>query len=181
MRDTVLGTGQMADEIEEAEGSEEDGEGEGGAAPKRRLAGRTLVLFIALPAVVVIAAVVGAVAFFQPFSGESESGVTENAQETSFYDLPEILVNLSQQDKRSQFLKLKIALEISDRDASSALEPVMPRVLDTFQIYLRELRTDDLEGSAGIYRLKEELLRRVNLAIRPHKVDRILFKEIIVQ
>jgi flagellar FliL protein len=170
----------MADEIEEGEGTEEGGEGEG-AAPKRRLAGRTLVLFIALPAVVVIAAVVGAVMVFQPFSGESNSGSTTEVQETSFYDLPEILVNLSQQDKRSQFLKLKIALEVSDRNASSALEPVMPRVLDTFQIYLRELRTDDLEGSAGIYRLKEELLRRVNLAIRPHKVDRILFKEIIVQ
>ena len=172
----------MAEEPKDAEGIEDDGDGEETPAPpKRRLAGRTLVLYIILPAVVVVGAAAGGLFFLQPFSGGGGGQGTTETRQAAFYDLPEILVNLSQQDKRSQFLKLKIALELSDRDATAALEPVMPRVLDTFQIYLRELRTDDLEGSAGIYRLKEELLRRVNLAIRPHKVDRILFKEIIVQ
>jgi flagellar FliL protein len=160
---------------------EDDGDGEQAPPPKRRLAGRTLVLYIILPAIVVIGAAVGGLLVLQPYMGDSGGSGSMESREATFYDLPEILVNLSQQDKRSQFLKLKIALELSDREASAALEPVLPRVLDTFQIYLRELRTDDLEGSAGIYRLKEELLRRVNLAIRPHKVDRILFKEIIVQ
>ncbi len=61
------------------------------------------------------------------------------------------------------------------------IEPRMPRVLDAFQVYLRELRPSDLEGSAGLYRLKEELLRRVNLAVYPASVDNILFKEILVQ
>lgn len=172
----------MSDEANEAEDDRPDEE-EGGEekAGKKRLAGRTLVLFFILPAMLVIGAVVGGVMYLDPFSGESsDAGETMNKQAV-FYDLPEMLVNLSQQEKRSQYLKLKIALELSDQKASSALQPVLPRVLDTFQIYLRELRTDDLEGSAGVYRLKEELLRRVNLAIRPHKVDRILFKEIIVQ
>ena len=54
-------------------------------------------------------------------------------------------------------------------------------MVDAFQVYLRELRKSDLEGSAGIYRLKEELRRRVNLAIYPAKIDSILFKEILVQ
>ena len=57
----------------------------------------------------------------------------------------------------------------------------MPRVLDMFQLYLRELRSTDLDGSAGIFRLKEELLRRVNIEVHPHKVKRVLFKEIIIQ
>ena len=39
------------------------------------------------------------------------------------------------------------------------IEAVMPRIVDNFQIYLRELRLEDLRGSAGIYRLREELLR----------------------
>jgi flagellar FliL protein len=54
-------------------------------------------------------------------------------------------------------------------------------VLDAFQIYLRELRPEDLEGSAGILRVKEELLRRINLAIQPPLATDILFKEVIIQ
>jgi flagellar FliL protein len=50
-----------------------------------------------------------------------------------------------------------------------------------FQVYLRELRPADLEGSAGTFRLKEELLRRVNMAVHPAKVDAVLFKELLVQ
>jgi flagellar FliL protein len=57
----------------------------------------------------------------------------------------------------------------------------MPRIVDNFQIYLRELRVDDLRGSGGIYRLREELLARVNAAVAPVKVNDVLFKEMLVQ
>ena len=46
---------------------------------------------------------------------------------------------------------------------------------------MRELRVNDLEGSAGLYRLREELLRRVNVAVYPAKIDAVLFKDIVVQ
>jgi len=98
-----------------------------------------------------------------------------------YYNLPEMVVNLSSQDKRAQYLKLKVSLEAKDQKVLDALNPKMPRVLDMFQLYLRELRSSDLEGSAGIYRLKEELLRRINLEIHPYQVSRVLFNEIIVQ
>ena len=61
------------------------------------------------------------------------------------------------------------------------IQPRLAKVMDAFQVYLRELRKSDLDGSAGIYRLKEELLRRVNVAIAPAQVENILFKEILVQ
>jgi flagellar FliL protein len=57
----------------------------------------------------------------------------------------------------------------------------MPRIMDAFQTYLRELRPSDLEGSAGLYRLKEELTRRVNASIAPARINAVLFKEIVVQ
>jgi len=57
----------------------------------------------------------------------------------------------------------------------------LPRVTDIFQTYLRELRPSDLNGSAGLFRLKEELTRRVNAAVAPVKVSAVLFKEIVVQ
>jgi len=58
---------------------------------------------------------------------------------------------------------------------------LLPRIIDNFQVYLRELRVGDLKGSAGIYRLREELLTRVNSAIAPSKVKGVLFKEMLVQ
>ena len=99
-----------------------------------------------------------------------------------FFDLPEVLVNLSNNGgDRTQYLKVKVVLELPDQLLMAQIQPVMPRVLDTFQTYLRELRPSDLDGSSGLYRLKEELTRRVNAAIAPNKVSAVLFKEIVVQ
>lgn len=103
------------------------------------------------------------------------------AKPSVYLDLPEMVVNLSSPDGRNQYLKIRVSLEADAQTSLDALQPVMPRVLDLFQIYLRELRISDLQGSAGLFRLKEELHRRVNLAIAPHKVTRVLFKEVVVQ
>jgi flagellar protein FliL len=104
------------------------------------------------------------------------------AKPAVFVDLPEVLVNLSNVGSdRTQYLKIKVVLELPDQLLMQQIQPVMPRLMDTFQTYLRELRPTDLDGSAGLYRLKEELTRRVNVAIAPNKVNAVLFKEIIVQ
>jgi flagellar FliL protein len=91
-------------------------------------------------------------------------------------------VNLSGTgDGRTQYLKMKIVLELPQQEMVAQVQPILPRVLDAFQTYLRELRPTDLDGSAGLYRLKEELTRRVNASIAPSKVNAVLFKEIVVQ
>ncbi len=100
---------------------------------------------------------------------------------SSVYELPTMTVNLSTSGETAAFLKLTVALELKSADMVGAVEPRLARVIDAFQVYLRELRRSDLEGSAGVYRLKEELRRRVNIAIYPAEVDSVLFKEIIVQ
>ena len=46
---------------------------------------------------------------------------------------------------------------------------------------MREIRASDLSGSVGLYRLREELLKRVNVAVYPAKVDAVLFKDLIIQ
>jgi flagellar protein FliL len=99
-----------------------------------------------------------------------------------FVDLPEVLVNLSNAgSERTQYLKIKIVLELADQSMIAQITPIMPRVMDAFQTYLRELRPSDLDGSSGLYRLKEELTRRVNAAIAPNRINAVLFKEIVVQ
>ncbi len=168
----------------EAEGEDAEGEaGEGGEAGKNkrfklRLSYKKLAI-LAVPLVLAL----GAGGYFAKdyvmdmLPGESGEVVGPKV----YYNLPEMVVNLSARDKRAQYLKLKVSLEAPSQKVLDALNPVMPRVLDMFQLYLRELRSSDLEGSAGIYRLKEELLRRINLELHPYRINRVLFNEIIIQ
>jgi flagellar FliL protein len=97
-----------------------------------------------------------------------------------FFDLPAILVNL-RSDEKPIFLKLVVSLELKDAGAMRAVEGILPRVVDQFQTYLRELRVEELSGSAATYRLKEELLRRVRIAAAPMEIQDVLFKDMIVQ
>lgn len=119
--------------------------------------------------------------------GSSQTAVEEQpvvVEQTPavFYELPSIMVNLAASSgARQQYLKLTVSLEIKDEETKMQIEPIMPRVMDTFQVYLRELRADDLEGSSGMFRLKEELRKRVNAAVAPARVDAILFTEMLVQ
>jgi flagellar protein FliL len=119
-----------------------------------------------------------------PGGGDGHGAPAAN-KKTAFLDMKEMMVNLSGQNlqatERPRYLKMKISLELSDPKLVSEVTPLLPRIEDTFQVFTRELRPADLEGSAGVYRLKEELLRRVNVAIYPSKVEAVLFKEILIQ
>jgi flagellar FliL protein len=100
----------------------------------------------------------------------------------SFVDVPDLLVNLAgAPGERVQYLKVKLVLEVKEEKLVEAIKPSMPRVTDIFQSYLRELRPADLNGSAGLFRLKEELTKRVNVAVAPNQVSAVLFKEVVVQ
>lgn len=93
-----------------------------------------------------------------------------------------MLVNLvGAPGERVQYLKLKLVLEIKEEKQVEAIKPALPRVTDLFQTYMRELRPSDLNGSAGLFRLKEELTKRVNLALAPNQVNAVLFKEVVIQ
>jgi len=165
-------------ETDEAEADGEEGQGEG----RKRFSGRTLVLYIGLPVILLILA--GAGAYFAGVFDAAEVVAEENVAPppVAFYEMPEMVVNLSTQEgQRTQYLKMQISLELPSLEVKKKIEPVLPRIVDMFQIYLRELRAQDLEGSSGIYRLKEEMIRRINTEIFPDKVSDVLFKEIIIQ
>jgi len=98
-----------------------------------------------------------------------------------FWDMPEMLVNLNTAGRRRNFLKMRVSLELANEADIARVEAVSPRIIDNFQVYLRELRLEDLQGAAGMYRLREELLNRVNAAVRPAQVRDVLFKEMIIQ
>jgi flagellar protein FliL len=142
------------------------------------------IMLIAMIAAGVVLIGGGAAAYFLLFSAPQEAASEAHAapvHESFIFNLPPMTVNLNTDDGVARFMKMTIALEVADEEVMTEIQPRMAKVVDAFQVYLRELRISDLEGSAGIYRLKEELLRRVNLAIFPAQVESILFKEILVQ
>jgi len=161
------------------EPEEQAGEGaEAASAPKRKLSVKMMAM---IGGGVVLLAGVGFGGYLMMGHKSSAEPVAE-AKPAVFIDMPEVLVNLNNAGSdRTQYLKVKVVLELPDAKLSEEIKPVMPRIMDTFQTYLRELRPTDLDGSAGLYRLKEELTRRVNIAIAPNKVNAVLFKEIVVQ
>jgi len=99
----------------------------------------------------------------------------------AFSDVPDILVNIQSSDGTPAYLKLSLSLEMDNELEKTGMTALMPRLVDQFQSYLRELRVEDLKGSEGPLRLKEELLRRVNAAAAPYKVRDVLLKQMIVQ
>jgi flagellar protein FliL len=146
------------------------------AAPKSKLK-----LIIAAAALLVLVGSGGTWFFF--FRGHVEEVHAEAVVKPPvFIDVPDMLVNLAGlPGERVQYLKVKVVLEVKEEKQVELIKPTMPRVTDLFQTYMRELRPADLNGSAGLFRLKEELTRRVNAAISPSQVTAVLFKEIVVQ
>jgi flagellar protein FliL len=169
----------MAAKKEAPKDENEEAEGEPPAKPagKRRFSLKLIVIIAA--AFVGLSAVGGGAYYFM--TNRSEAAPVAKIAPPVFFDMPDILVNLSSTGDRTQYLKVKVVLELPDEQMKAQIEPLMPRVMDMFQTYLRELRATDLDGSAGLYRLKEELTRRVNAAIAPERINAVLFKEIVIQ
>ncbi|MFY8105359.1 MAG: flagellar basal body-associated FliL family protein [Elstera sp.] len=161
---------------------------------RRRLSGKKLILYILLP-LLIIALAVGGLYFSgilgkvlssvgmggAPVASAPATGKDARSTDVVYFALPDLLVNLRSDTPRPAFLKLKISLELSSASERQEVEKKLPRVLDTFQTYLRELRPDQLQGAQAMFRLREELQARVNAVIRPITVKEVLFTEIVVQ
>lgn len=107
--------------------------------------------------------------------------IAEGPDGVTFYTLPDMVVNIQGPAGRPTYLKLKLTLEMKDSAIAEHLQAEMPRVQDMFQGFLRELRPEDLAGSAGSFQLRNEILRRVNLIAAPGKIDAVLIEEMLVQ
>jgi flagellar FliL protein len=141
-------------------------------------------LKLIIAAAAVLAIIAGGATWFLLFRhhGEETHAEAPPPKPPSYVEVPDMLVNLvGLPVERVQYLKVKIVLEVKEEKQVEAIKPALPRVTDIFQTYLRELRPSDLSGSAGLFRLKEELTRRVNVAVSPMQVSAVLFKEVVVQ
>ena len=183
----------MADESkDEADEIAEDGDE---AAPKKKMGIMKLGLFIGLPVLILVLG--GAAAFMMLTGGDDSHEVAELDEhgnpiehgdehtaavdeDVFFYEVPQMQVTI--QDGSGSFAHLQISfhLEIADEHLSEQLDHELPRIIDQFQGFLREMRPEDLAGSAGGYRLRLELLRRVNLVMGEDAVRAVLIDQFVV-
>jgi flagellar FliL protein len=158
---------------------------EGGEASGRKGRGK-LILLVAVP---LLLAGVGAGLWFSGvlpglfgMGGRSEQKSAEPPPVVAvLFDMPEIIVNLNVGNRRASYLKLRAKIEIADSRDLPHLQAAVPRLQDMFTTYLRELRPEELRGSAGTHRLREELIARANIAAHPARVTDVLFVEMLVQ
>ena len=170
---------------------------EEGAPAAKPKAGRGKLVMIAAAAILVLGAGGGAAAYFMGLFSSAQSATAGVAQDAPadehgdgaageppaivFVDMPDLIVNLQSDAARMRFLKLRVSLEVAGEPAAATVRQLMPRVMDSFQVYLRALTVEEVRGAAGMQRLKEELIARVNLAIEPTQVSAVLLKEMLVQ
>jgi flagellar protein FliL len=184
----------MADEEDDVT-DDEDGEEEEGGKKKAGL--KKKLLFIGLPVLLVL--LLGTAVALMFLGGDKKAdaehadaettqdgehgapkGETHDAAAPVYYELPPIYANIIDDEGETSVLKLIVLLEVKDEETVQQIEPVLPRIIDRYQGFLRELRMEDVKGSAGYFRLKLELLRRVNLAVAPIQVDDLTIDTLLV-
>jgi flagellar protein FliL len=163
----------------------EDNQPEGEAAAAKSGGKGKLMLLIGI-ALLLLLGGGGAGAYFLLMPTDAEEA--EDAQPASedpanivFVDLPDLLINLSGNDRRLRFLKIATAVEVIGEEQAEIVRQFVPRILDSFHMYLRAIHPEELDGSEGVYRLKEALLARTNEAVRPAEVRNVLIREMLVQ
>jgi flagellar FliL protein len=102
-------------------------------------------------------------------------------EKTKYFDLPDMLVNLNSVGPKPNFLKLRASLELAEGADTLWIRKLTPRIIDIFQVYMRELRLDDLRANGGLYRLRAELRSEINKAVSPVEVNQVLFRNMLVQ
>ncbi|MES2983705.1 MAG: flagellar basal body-associated FliL family protein [Pseudomonadota bacterium] len=180
--------GESHDESEKKPADGEHGDAAEGEGQKK---GKKKLIFI-VGGVVALLAIGGGLFFSGVLGGGGEhkdspeetaakEAAAAEAAKPVYYELPQFLVNLNSTTSRVSFLKMSVTLQLRDQAAVLVMDANKPRIQDTFNTYLRELRPADIQGSAGIYHLRTELISRLNGTIEEGLVKDILFGEIIVQ
>lgn len=96
-------------------------------------------------------------------------------------DVPPLLVNLRSPDNAPHFLKVHVMLVPGPKSSAEQLKNEVPVLLDAYQPFLRELRPEDLAGSAAVFRIKEQLLVRARETLGDGHVKDVLVQDLIQQ
>ncbi len=189
----------MAEEAEDAnEDVDADAEGEGGDGEQKKGGLKKLILFIGLPAIIVI---LGGVAGALMFMGggddeelaqlESEYGEAADGEgavaemPAEMYESMPVVLTVTFDAGGNSESNMRIGIVLVSTDSLvtewSEADDIPTPLFDTYLEFLRTLRVEDVNGSMGTFRLRAELLRRSNLVLAPVSVEQILITELLIQ
>jgi flagellar FliL protein len=143
-------------------------------------------LMLVCGGVAVVGVIVAAGLFF--FSGDKKADAAHEEKhataipEIAIYDVPTFTLNLlTEEGMGAKFLKITLALELENSEDAKNMAKLLPRLQDDWGAFLRQLRATDLQGSAGMQRLREGLLRRAMQTLEPIPVKAVYIKDLLVQ
>jgi len=161
-------------------------DGEAGATePKPAGGGKRKLIVLAIPLILVgVGAGLWFTGILPRLLGMEHAAVAETHAPPAapiYVDLPELITNLNSTPQRPNYVKLTARLEVAKQEDVERVKAAMPRLQDLFLTYIREMRPQELRGSAATYRLREELIARANLAVTPARITDVLFTQMLVQ
>jgi len=171
----------MADEPKDAENSDEAGKGKG----KKKI-----MLFAMIGVAVLVLAGGGFFAYTKflapkPAIEGKESLAEEEKKkkpeaETAILELEPFVVNLSD-PKGKRYLKVKISLEVESAEKAEKAKKSIPKMRDMVIMMLTSLTFEEVMTPEGKIRVRDELLERFNLVMRPDRIQNIYFTEFVIQ
>lgn len=96
------------------------------------------------------------------------------------YTLDTMIVNLADQGGK-RYLRVTMALELSDPDALTTIESRLPQVRDAILMILPTKKYDDVSSTDGKIALRTEVMEKINALMTKGQVNNIYFTEFVVQ
>lgn len=165
----------MSDDEENVEETEE-AEGASAEGGKKKL-------FIIIGAVVGLLLVGGGVgAYFMMSGGEPKEEVVEEVPPgpPTYHEFPQLVVDLKKDGKRTNYIKIKIVVEIVTRDLPLLQEREL-KIVDKVQSYLRSQTRADVAEGAGTEHMRAGITKIVQDVMGDVKIEGVLFREILLQ
>lgn len=165
------------DDIEDGEEENAEGEGEEQAGGSKK----KLFLIIGVVAVLLLGGGGGG-AYFMFFAGEEkpEEVVVIPPGPPVYHEIQQMIVDLKKTGSRTNYIKLKVVIEIVTRDLP-ILQGKELKIVDQLQGYLRSKTRDDVSGAAGTELMRTGITEIVEKIMGDVKIEGVLFREILLQ
>lgn len=109
---------------------------------------------------------------------KTASPSTEAPEIVEFVPLDPILVSIGPSE-RQRHLRFQAQLEVTP-GSTEAVTSVLPRVIDVLNGYLRAVDLKDIEDPAKLFKLRSQMLRRVQIIVGEGLVTNLLVGEFVL-
>ncbi|MBF0283341.1 MAG: flagellar basal body-associated FliL family protein [Magnetococcales bacterium] len=116
----------------------------------------------------------------EPKPEEGPSAKDPNALVGPIFKLEPFVVNLAE-PRGNRYLKVAISMEMENDALKPEMERRQPQIQDIILSLLTSKSTQELQSLEGKFRLREELLSRINALLVNGKVKRLYFTDFVIQ